>query len=317
MSSSPFSSLPQRALVALVAIPVIVWTTLTGGYAFFAFVALISALALYEFYRLMEIKGAAPLKTVGIAFGFLLNGAFIYDRTHGHVFRTLESVGVRLSMFSQQQYALVILLLFLLVVLSIELFRTRGSALANLAATVAGVAVVSLFFGTLIATRELFPFGFPSITFLGTGTLTAEQTELVNRWGGWTIMSVFVSIWMCDTAAYFGGLTFGRHRLFERVSPKKSWEGSVFGFVFAVATMLVMKHLTLEYLSWTHAAVLGMLVGTLGQLGDLVESRLKRDAGVKDSSAIIPGHGGVYDRFDSLVFLAPVIYLYIDFIVLS
>ena len=77
------------------------------------------------------------------------------------------------------------------------------------------------------------------------------------------------------------------------------------------------KTLALDYLSLTHAAVLGAFVGVFGQIGDLVESRFKRDAGVKDASSILPGHGGVYDRFDSLVFLSPILYLYIDFVVLS
>jgi phosphatidate cytidylyltransferase len=101
------------------------------------------------------------------------------------------------------------------------------------------------------------------------------------------------------------------------VSPKKSWEGAVFGFVGALITMLVARLLVLDYLRFQDAVIIGIIVGVFGQVGDLVESRFKRDAGVKDSSAIIPGHGGVYDRFDSLVFVAPIVYLYIDFVVLS
>ena len=317
MTSSRFQSLPRRALVALVAIPLIIWLTLEGGYAFFAFVAVISGVSLFEFYRLTEAKGAVPLKTVGIFFGFLVNVSFIYERTQVEVYRTFASMGFRLSMFSQGQFLLVVLLVFLLFVLLIELFRKKGSALQNAGATILGVLVISLFFGTLIFTRELYPYGFPVPKFLGTGFADSEQIVRINRWGGWTIIGVFASIWMCDTAAYFGGLAFGRHRLFERVSPKKSWEGSLFGFAFAVLTMIAVKAAALDYLSYTHAAVLGVLIGIFGQIGDLVESRMKRDAGVKDSSGIIPGHGGVYDRFDSLVYIAPIVYLYIDFVVLS
>ncbi len=81
--------------------------------------------------------------------------------------------------------------------------------------------------------------------------------------------------------------------------------------------MVLCRVLMLEYLALHHAIILGVIVGVFGQLGDLVESRFKRDVDVKDSSAVIPGHGGVYDRFDSLVFLSPIVYLYIDFIVLS
>jgi phosphatidate cytidylyltransferase len=81
--------------------------------------------------------------------------------------------------------------------------------------------------------------------------------------------------------------------------------------------MLTAKILLLDYLTYQQAAVIGALIGVFGQIGDLIESRFKRDAGVKDSSSLIPGHGGVYDRFDSLVYISPIVYLYIDFIVLS
>lgn len=180
-----------------------------------------------------------------------------------------------------------------------------------------GVFIISLFFGTLIQTRELFPFGFPVSKFFPHAIATSEDLIQINRWGGYTIISILATIWICDTAAYFGGMTLGRRKLFERVSPNKTWEGAVFGFVFSILTMLAAQSLLLAYMSTTNAVIIGMMIGCFGQMGDLVESRFKRDAGVKDSSSIIPGHGGVYDRFDSLVFVSPILYLYIDFVVLS
>jgi phosphatidate cytidylyltransferase len=153
--------------------------------------------------------------------------------------------------------------------------------------------------------------------FFATGYADDLQLAQINRWGGYTVIAVFASIWMCDTAAYFGGVTLGRHRLFESVSPNKTWEGAVFGFIFSVLTMILAKLLVLGYLTFQHAIVIGVLIGIFGQLGDLIESRFKRDAGVKDSSTLIPGHGGLYDRFDSLVYISPIVYLYIDFVVLS
>ncbi len=317
MESSRFSSLPTRVLVALVAIPVIVWAAMAGSYFFFFLVALFSAISLHEFYGLAEKKGAFPLEAVGLVAGFAVNGAFIYERLQVEVFSFFASRGFPLSMFSQLQFLLVTLLVFLLIVLLIELFRQKGSPLINAGATVFGVMVVSLFFGTLIELRELFPYGFPVSKFFSVSIAGGVELATISRWGGYTIVSLLASIWVCDTAAYFGGLTFGRHRLFERVSPKKSWEGAVFGFVGALVTMLAARSLVLEYLRIQDALIIGTIVGVCGQLGDLVESRFKRDAGVKDSSMIIPGHGGVYDRFDSLVFVAPIVYLYIDFVVLS
>lgn len=295
----------------------IAWLSLKGGYWFFGFVALISAFSLYEFYRLSERKGAHPQKLLGLVAGFFLNAAFIYERLQVEIYSFFADREVHLAMFSQLQLLLVIQLIVLLLALLTELFRERGSPFHNLGATILGVFTIPLFFGTLIMVRELFPYGFPVHKFFFATFADRDQLETINRWGGFTILSLFASIWICDTAAYFGGVHLGKHKLYERVSPHKTWEGAFFGYVFAVITMLVARSLVLDYLTVVDAVVLGSIVGGLGQLGDLVESKFKRDAGVKDSSAIIPGHGGVYDRFDSLVFVAPFVYLYIDFVVLS
>jgi len=317
MSTSPFASLPARIVVALIAIPAILWVILQGGYWFFAFVAVLSSLALWEFYGLTAAKGAYPLKALGIGAGLLLNGSFLYERAHLQLFELFASVGVEPSMFSQLQFQLVVILVFLCLVLLGELFRTKGSPIVNAGATVSGVLFIALFFGTLIGIRELFPYGFPVHKFRHLMASQGDERALIDHWGGMTVAAIIVSLWVCDTAAYFFGLAFGRHRLFERVSPKKSWEGAVAGFLGAVLTFVAAQQLVLPYVSTVHAVVLGCLIGSAGQLGDLVESRFKRDAGVKDSSALIPGHGGVYDRFDSVVFVAPIAYLYIDFIILS
>jgi phosphatidate cytidylyltransferase len=109
----------------------------------------------------------------------------------------------------------------------------------------------------------------------------------------------------------------GKHKLFPRVSPNKSWEGAVFGFIFAVAAACAAKYLVLEFLPLSAAIIVGIIVGTIGQTGDLFESLLKRDAGVKDSGTLIPGHGGALDRFDSLLLVAPLVYYYIDFVFFS
>jgi phosphatidate cytidylyltransferase len=317
MAKSAYATLPTRVAVASVAIPLIVWTTMVGGYYFFAFVALISGLSLYEFYKLQEMKGAAPQRWLGMTFGFFINLAFVYERLQLDIYRWLEGMGVRLSMFSQLQFLLVLLLFFLLLALLVELFRHSGSPSLNLGATVLGVMIIPVFFGTLIGLRELFPYGFPVHKFFSSVLGGDIEMQTIDRWGGFTVVSLFATIWICDTAAYVGGVSIGKHKLFERVSPNKTWEGFLFGLLFAVLTMIGAKMLVIEYLRMIDSIAIGIAVGVFGQLGDLVESRFKRDVGVKDSSAIIPGHGGVYDRFDSLVFVSPIVYLYIDFIVLS
>jgi phosphatidate cytidylyltransferase len=126
-------------------------------------------------------------------------------------------------------------------------------------------------------------------------------------------MTLFVAIWACDTFAYFVGKSIGKHRLFERVSPKKSIEGALGGLAGAVLAFLAVYYFEWYNISLELSLISGLIVGTFGQFGDLVESWFKRDAGIKDSSHILPGHGGILDRFDSLIFVAPVfmiIYLF-------
>jgi len=206
----------------------------------------------------------------------------------------------------------------MLLALIIELFRREGLPFVNLGATVLGVFYVAFLLGTLIGIRELFPAEFPVHRFFPevVGIAVPESIQnKINQWGGLTVVSLFVTIWMCDTAAYFVGLSIGRHSLFRRVSPKKTWEGAVGGFVFAVLTSFVLQKLLIPYLTSVDAIVIGAIVGVFGQVGDLIESRFKREAGVKDTSSLIPGHGGALDRFDSLIFVSPIVYLYLDFIV--
>lgn len=314
---SPFATFPQRIGVALIAIPVLVWLAYTGGYWFFAFVAVASALALNEFYGLTKKKGASPLTRTGLVFGFLFQTVFVYDRSQPMVYDALVALGFQPQMFTMHQYFLIVSFFFLLTVCLIELFRNEGSSIMNAGSTVLGVGTVSVFFGALVGLRELFPYGFPVPQFFPVAIAGEAELQQISTWGGMTIIVLFATIWICDTAAYVVGSTLGKHKLFERVSPKKTWEGAIAGLLTAIAAFVIGGHFFLDYLAPVHAAVLGTFVGTIGQLGDLVESKFKRDAEVKDASSILPGHGGVYDRFDSLLFVSPVVYLYVDFVVLS
>lgn len=126
------------------------------------------------------------------------------------------------------------------------------------------------------------------------------------------VICIFILIWTCDTAAYFGGRFLGKSQL-SAISPKKTWEGAVSGFIFTIIISLIIHFIFPERLRLTDAIALGLIVGILAQVGDLFESLLKRYCGVKDSSDIIPGHGGILDRFDSLLFVTPVIFVYFIF----
>ncbi len=122
------------------------------------------------------------------------------------------------------------------------------------------------------------------------------------------IMGIFILIWVNDTFAYIVGKTLGRHKLYPAVSPKKTIEGTLGGFIFALVAAYVMG-LYDSFLNTPQWMILAAVIVIAGSLGDLVESKLKRAAGVKDSGAILPGHGGMLDRLDSLVFAAPFAYL--------
>jgi phosphatidate cytidylyltransferase len=148
------------------------------------------------------------------------------------------------------------------------------------------------------------------LAWLYCGLLIATLVALRIRFGvSWVIMA-FVVTWANDTAAYFAGHAFGRHKLYERISPKKTWEGFAGGAVGSVAGALVVHALLRpSALTPTAAVAVGLGGAVLGPLGDLVESMLKRATGVKDSGRIIPGHGGLLDRIDALLFVAPWVYV--------
>ena len=118
----------------------------------------------------------------------------------------------------------------------------------------------------------------------------------------------FVSVWVMDTAAYAAGKTFGRHKLAPELSPKKTWEGFFAGLAAASATIFAFRASAPEMLVPARAAALCVVIGVGGQLSDLAESMIKRAVGVKDSGALLPGHGGVMDRFDSFLLSAPIVY---------
>ena len=268
------SNTAARVIVSVIAIPLIILACYFGGIYFFLFALLIALVSFYEFYLMTGNKGANVNFFVGIfAILFLIFNSYLH-------------------FFDRYSFLIVIVLLVAL----IELFRNNGSAIINIGTTLLGIFYIGLFSAALIDIREFYP----------------NVGDLYLR-GGYLIISVLTTIWICDSAAYFGGLSFGKHKLFPRVSPKKSWEGAVFGFAFAILTMVLAHFVILDFLSLKESIILGIIVGIIGQIGDLVESLIKRDAEVKDSSNLIPGHGGIFDRFDSLLFSAPVILLYLKY----
>jgi phosphatidate cytidylyltransferase len=258
----------------------------TGGIVFLLFGMAVVGLGLREFYSLLEAKGLSPHWKSGML-AVLLLPVGVYLR-----FRTQRIEEWHVGGFFTVLVGAVLLA---------ELRRGAGKqAVANSAATLLGFLYIGWLGAHLVSLREL-----PRAI----GRPYAE--------GFGYVMLAFLLTWACDTAAYLVGRLFGRTKLMPSVSPGKSLEGCVAGLVVAIAAGIGARAWFAPYLTLLDAAVLGALVGVFGQLGDLVESLLKRDAETKDSSRLIPGHGGVLDRFDSLLFTAPIVYYYLLFQVVT
>jgi phosphatidate cytidylyltransferase len=280
------ASLPARLLSAALFLPLLVLLARVGGIPYLLFTMAVVGLGLREFYLLLESKGLSPHWKSGMLAVLLLPiGVYLRFRTHrveewhvGGFFTVL--VGA---------------------VLLAELRRGAGKqAVANSAATLLGFLYIGWLGAHLDALREL-PF----------------PAHRPYREGMSYALLPFFLAWSCDTAAYAVGRAVGRTKLMPSVSPGKSVEGAVAGLLVSVGAAFLARAWFAPYLRPVDAAVLGALVGVFGQLGDLVESLLKRDTETKDSSTLIPGHGGVLDRFDSLLFAAPIVYYYILFQVVT
>ncbi len=274
-----FKKLGLRVLVAIFGAPLIIFLILHGGLPFVILVLIINLVAQYEFYKLNELKGMLPLKILGLLSTIAITFSFYY--------------------FGLEKLWQIVLFVFYLTLL-IELFRNNKSVTLNVAATSWGIFYPTVFMGFNILIREL-PIG------LG---------KEYSRGGKWLLMMI-ITIWICDTAAYFVGKAIGKHKLYTRVSPHKTVEGAIAGFIFSFVTVYIFHLTYLDDLTLSQCLIIGLIVAIFSQIGDLVESMFKRDAGVKDSSNLLPGHGGMLDRFDAPLFVAPLVFMYLKFLVFN
>lgn len=272
-----FKNLGVRTLVSLVFGPAILWTAWRGGYFFGALVAAMTVLSLLEFYDLAEKKEVSPFRWSG-SFSALLVLA-------GQYWGGLSGAGAALGISA-------------VIILAVTLLAGTEHATHRAAVTLLGVVYIAYLLGFLLSIRQL-----PLTVDLG-----------YEAAGTWLVM-LFLVIWICDSAAYFWGSRFGRRKLYPTVSPGKTTEGAMAGIVFALLSAAGFHFWFVKGLRLWDALAIGLICGVVGQSSDLVESLFKRDAGVKDSSHLIPGHGGVLDRFDSEILVAPVVFLYLRYVV--
>lgn len=265
-----------RAASGVVMLVVMLTAMLWSTWSFAALLVAITAGVTWEHLRLSEHCGAQPQKVMAMGIALLVVAPFalLFDSEHA----IIEGVSLMFGM-------MFVVMIAMLMVLFVELFRQRETPIQNVSATILPALQVAL----PIAMLALLP-------ALGEG------------YNAWRVVAFFSIIWANDVFAFLVGITLGRHRLCERISPKKSWEGFIGGIVAAMGVALLAAHLLDEDMAiW---AGMGILTALAAVAGDLVESMFKRAAGVKDSGAIMPGHGGWFDRFDAVLMAAPVAVIY-------
>lgn len=264
-----------RAITGIFFVAAMLASVLTGGYVFTIFVFILSLVCLDEFYRLVRTETIKPQRLSGIILG---SAIFIV-------------AGSYLLQKAEWHYMLLTVPLIALVFLS-ELYRNKPAPFDNIAYTFLGIIFV------------IIPFFF----YCALGFIESEYNFHFS-------LGFLLMLWSHDTGAYLFGIKWGKTRLFERHSPKKSWEGLLGGMGISLLTSLILSRFYTE-LPAVHWAVVSIIIGVFGTFGDLAESMLKRSMDKKDSGSLLPGHGGLLDRFDGLLLSAPLVYVYLYVVLL-
>ncbi len=271
-------NLLTRSVTGIVFVIIVLGSLLLGQFTFaIVFLAVLLG-GLAEFYSFFKNGSYKPNKPIGYFAGFTIFSLSF-----------LASSGY----FSTKWlYALFPILVLIFIV---ELFSKKASPVENL-----GI--------------NFFAIGYIALPISLINLLIFPAFEDIPQYTPDILIAVLAIIWVYDSAAYLFGVSFGRHRLFERISPKKSWEGAIGGTIVALAASYVV-FLFIPEISFVNWLALSALIVVSATLGDLAESMIKRSFGIKDSSNLFPGHGGILDRFDSLLFAVPFIVLYLKLII--
>lgn len=267
-----------RAASGVVMLAIMLTAILLSKWSFAILLVAITAGVTWEHLRLSEHCGAHPQKVLAMALAVSTTVPFaLVNNVAGDV-----EWWILMMTF--------LIMIATLVVLFVELFRASETPIQNVGATLLPIFQVAMPIGML-----------------------ALLPTMGEGYNAWRVVAFFSIIWANDVFAFLVGITLGRHRLCERISPKKSWEGFFGGIVAATGTALLAAHLLGENMAvW---AGLGFITALAAVAGDLIESMFKRSAGVKDSGAIMPGHGGWFDRFDAVLTAAPVAVIYFLFFI--
>ncbi len=269
---SKYNNLTQRIITGLAGSAGVITAVCLSEWTYFAVFFILALFALLEFYKLVGLDGMLPLKTFGTICGLLIFSlSFLIED----------------KLISYRYYFLIFPMISC--VFLIKLYKKfERKPFTNIAITILGIFYVAV------------PISLLNIAAFENGSYNFE-----------IIFGCLFILWASDTGAYFAGTFFGKRKLFERISPKKSWEGFFGGAVLALAFTYGIAYYfhTLAFWQW---AVVGVIIIIGGTLGDLVESLLKRSIEIKDSGDSLPGHGGFLDRFDGLLISAPFIVAFLE-----
>jgi len=270
------NSLVTRILVGVLGVPAILSIIYFGGLYFLGFLAIVAAISQYEFYKMFrEQKNIQSYSVHAIIFGF---------------------VWLFVTYFAPEYFYHAVLIPTV-IFLILNLRGDNVHSTVKFAISVAGYLYVPVLISTLVMIRQL-----------------GNYTTMTNTESWQLVIVLFATVWINDTFAYAFGSKFGKHKLSPKISPNKSKEGSFAGIVGAFVSVFIFYFCNIlpDFFTVYHAIVLSLILGIFPQLGDLAESMMKRDSGVKDSGTILLGHGGVLDRFDAIFMTAPAVYLFID-----
>jgi phosphatidate cytidylyltransferase len=235
----------------------------------------------YEYYLMIRNTGVRPQMIPGIFTGI-----------SAYIISTLIAAGIIPTK------SFLILIPMMLIIMVVELYRKQDKPFDSLAHT---------FFSVLYTAIPFSMFPFAAFSHTGLNSLLSHKAITFSPG---IIIGFFILLWANDTGAYLLGMSFGRTKLFERISPKKTWEGFLGGFLTAAIVAWLLSS-WLGVVNNIHWVIISVIISISGTYGDLIESMLKRSVGVKDSGTIMPGHGGFLDRFDSTIISFPLVYLFI------
>jgi len=263
----------NRSIVSTLGIPGILIFVWLGGIWFAFFILAVMVLALFEYYQIAKLKKTQPIIWIGLLATLFIAYFYYYQPN-------IDSI-----------YVFSIIVAFIMVTLFNELFSKKSNPTENFNITLGGILYIPLLVGTLIGIRNFD---------------TANLTHFTY--------ALFISVWICDSAAYIAGKKFGKKKIYPSASPNKTVVGCVAGLIFSFITYFVMSQFGfIKFdLDVIQITILSIISGIFGQAGDFAESLFKRDAGVKDSGALLLGHGGVLDRFDSLIIASPLVYIFLN-----